>query len=273
MDASSKTSRTVLAPTVVTGGASGIGLATVREMLRRGHNVVIADANEASLAHASSELAGHPEATCFIHCDVTDETQVNDLFERVHQRFGPVAGLVQSAGIGVESAFFETSVATFRKILDVNLLGSFIIGRAAARQMRARGGGAIVNVASTSGLIGNAGRCAYGASKGGVVTLTKVMAVELAEYGIRVNAVAPGAIDTPLVKTMHSPQTRESLLARIPQRRYGTPEEIASLIAALLDDSQTGYCTGQVIAIDGGMTAVGLMAARPVSSSLTQTNT
>jgi NAD(P)-dependent dehydrogenase (short-subunit alcohol dehydrogenase family) len=257
MDHQSKTK----GATVVTGGASGIGLATVELLWQRGQRVVVADANARAI-DALRDRADLPlDLACLMPCDVTDEAEVERMFERAQARFGRIAGLVQSAGIGAEIPFLDTPTRTFRQVLEVNLVGAFVVARTAARLMAAQGGGAIVNIASASGLVGNAGRSAYGASKGGLVTLTKVMAVELAEAGIRVNAVAPGAIETPLVATMHSPATRASLLERIPQRRYGTPHQVASVIATLLDDELSGYCTGQVIAIDGGMTAAGLLAA------------
>lgn len=248
------------ATTVVTGGASGIGLATVQELWHRGHRVVVADANAQALQALCARMQMPEDRACFVQCDVTDEADVERLFESAQARFGRTTGLVQSAGIGAEIPFLDTPTGAFRKVLEVNLVGAFIVARTAARHMAAQGGGSIVNIASASGLVGNAGRSAYGASKGGLITMTKVMAVELAQASIRVNAVAPGAIETPLVQAMHSPQTRSMLLERIPQRRYGTPQQVATVIATLLDDSLSGYCTGQVIAIDGGMTAAGLMA-------------
>lgn len=251
------------AAVVVTGGASGIGLATTLALLRHGRSVVVADADAAALRDLPGKLEGHADACLALQCDVTDEPGVERMVADAVRRFGRITGLVQSAGIGMEMSFLETSAIAFRRVLDVNLLGSFIVARSVAQHMVQHGGGAIVNIASASGLVGNALRTAYGASKGGVIAMTKVMAVELAEAGIRVNAVAPGAIETPLVKTMHSQQTRDALVARIPQRRYGTPDEVAALVATLLDDTLSGYCTGQIIAIDGGMTAAGLMAAAP----------
>jgi NAD(P)-dependent dehydrogenase (short-subunit alcohol dehydrogenase family) len=248
-----------LGTAVITGGASGIGLATFVELLERGWKVVVADRNPDSMEQAEKALSRFEGRLRFIACDISNEEQVAALFVAAAEGFGSIKGLVHAAGVGLESPFLDTSVEAFRRIVDINLTGAFIVGRAAARQMVASGGGAIVNVASASGIVGNAGRAAYGASKGGLITLTKVMAVELAAQGIRVNAVAPGAIETPMVTTMHSPATRAGLLARIPQGRYGTPSEVATVIAALLDDSQMGYCTGQVIGIDGGLATVGLM--------------
>jgi NAD(P)-dependent dehydrogenase (short-subunit alcohol dehydrogenase family) len=125
--------------------------------------------------------------------------------------------------------------------------------------MRERGAGSIVNIASVSGIRGNSGRVAYGASKGGVITMTKVMAVELAPVGIRVNAIAPGPVETPLVREVHTDQARADWMRTVPQRRYGTPHEIAGAAIFLLDGRRSSFVTGQTICVDGGFTAAGLM--------------
>jgi NAD(P)-dependent dehydrogenase (short-subunit alcohol dehydrogenase family) len=150
-------------------------------------------------------------------------------------------------------------MSMFRRILDVNLVGSFVASREVALRMSARGSGAIVNIASVSGLRGNVGRVAYGASKGGVITMTQVMAVELARHGIRVNAIAPGPIETPLVREVHTDKVRADWLAKVPQGRYGTPSEIAGAALFLLDPAHSSFVTGQTICVDGGFTAAGLM--------------
>ena len=134
--------------------------------------------------------------------------------------------------------FFDTSVELFRKVLDINLIGTFTVAREAGRLMRAHGGGAIVNIASISGQRGNLGRSAYGASKGGVITLTQVMACELAPENIRVNAIAPGPVETPLVRAMQSEANRAAWLQEVPQRRYASPDEVAGAAVFLLDDRQ-----------------------------------
>ena len=172
--------------------------------------------------------------------------------------FGPLTGLVNSAGIGRDVPALDTSVDLFRKILEVNLIGSFVVSREAAQRMRARGGGSIVNIASVSGFKGNTGRVAYGASKAGVIHMTKVMAVELASLG---------SGSTPLLR---APSRRRwcrrcirrgegRLDATVPQRRYGTPDEIAGAAIFLLDDRKSSYVTGQTICVDGGFTAAGII--------------
>jgi NAD(P)-dependent dehydrogenase (short-subunit alcohol dehydrogenase family) len=245
---------------LVTGGASGIGYATVEAILAQGWRVVVADRDRRNLGRCRKTLGGHKE-TRFETLDVADEQAVIRCVETVEEEFGALTGVVNSAGIARAAPALETSAELFRQILDVNLIGSFLVSREAAKSMRRRGGGSIVNIASVSGVVGNEGRMAYGASKGGVITMTMVMALELAPLGIRVNAVAPGAIETPLVREMHTPQMRAAWLNAAPQRRYGTPAEIASAALFLLDPTKSGFVTGQTICVDGGFSIAGMMSA------------
>jgi NAD(P)-dependent dehydrogenase (short-subunit alcohol dehydrogenase family) len=134
-----------------------------------------------------------------------------------------------------------------------------VVSREIAKRMSARRSGAIVNIASVSGIRGNIGRVAYGASKSGVITMTQVMAVEFAAFGVRVNAIAPGPIDTPLVREVHTEQIRAEWMERVPQRRYGEASDIANMAVFLLDDQKAGFVTGQTICVDGGFTAAGLL--------------
>ena len=189
---------------------------------------------------------------------MADEDDVVETIARCENEMGPLTGLVNSAGIGSDVPCLDTTTALFRKTLEVNLIGSFVASREAASVMRGRGKGAIVNIASVSGIRGNPGRVAYGASKAGIISMTRVMAVELAPCGIRVNAIAPGPIETPLVREMHTEQVRASWLKAVPQHRYGTPDEIAGAAIFLLDDSQSSFMTGQTLCIDGGFTAAGM---------------
>jgi len=249
---------------IVTGGASGIGLAIAKALVGEGWKVIIADLTRPALDAAHAQLeALRPGVTRSVVMDVANEASVVDGIRDCEAGFGPVRGLVNSAGIGRDVPFFDTSVALFREILDINLVGTFAVSREAGRLMRAHGGGAIVNIASVSGLRGNVGRSAYGASKGGVVTLTQVMACELAPLNIRVNGIAPGPFETPMVQSMHTAETRAAWLQTVPQRRYAEPEEVAGAAVFLLDNRKSSFVTGHILNVDGGFAAHGLLPAFP----------
>ena len=247
---------------IVTGGASGIGLATARALLADGWKIMIADLTHAGLEAARAELEPlRANATKYVLMDVANEASVIAGLDGCEDGFGPVRGLVNSAGIARDVPFFDTSVELFRKVLDINLIGTFTVAREAGRLMRAHGGGAIVNIASISGQRGNLGRSAYGASKGGVITLTQMMACELAPENIRVNAIAPGPVETPLVRAMQSEANRAAWLREVPQRRYASPDEVAGAAVFLLDDSKASFITGHVLNVDGGFAAAGYLPA------------
>ncbi|MDR3522177.1 MAG: glucose 1-dehydrogenase [Acidocella sp.] len=238
---------------IVTGGLSGIGDAIAKRMAAEGATVIAAD-----LATEATTL-GDGDLVPF-HVDVADATSVAKLVDAVTARYGRLDCMVNSAGIGKDIPFLETPLETFDKIIAVNLRGSFVVGQAAARAMRDAGGGVIVNIASVSGMTGNVGRTAYGASKGGVVLLSRVMAVDLAQYNIRVNVLAPGPVDTPLVAQMHTPEIRQRWIEQTPMRRYASPDEMAGAVVFLCS-ADASYITGHVLAADGGFLGSGLTVA------------
>lgn len=239
---------------VVTGGASGIGLAVAERLLDDGWPVAVLDADLEALARAEETLSG--ENAIFLAADVTDEDDVAESFDEVVDRLGLIGGLVNSAGIACNLSAEETSAERFREVLDVNLIGSFITAKAALERMGASL--SIVNLTSVSGLRANRGRVAYGASKAGVKLMTEVLALEFGNRAVRVNCVAPGPIQTPMIARLHSPEARRQWLGRVPQARYGEPEEVAAAIAFLLSP-EASYVNGHTLAVDGGFLAAGLI--------------
>jgi NAD(P)-dependent dehydrogenase (short-subunit alcohol dehydrogenase family) len=244
---------------IITGAASGIGLATAERLLASGWKVAIVDRDAKALEPQRKRHGGSPDVL-IASLDVTDEAAAQAVVRSVCDKLGGLDGVVNSAGIAADIPALETPVDLFRKILDVNVAGTFIVARAAAQVMKDRGGGAIVNMASVSGLRGSKGRSAYGASKGAVVVLTQVLANDLARYRIRVNAVAPGPVNTPMVKAMHVDKDRALWARHLPMRRYAEPGEIASVIEFLLDGTRSSYMTGEIVAVDGGFNGAGIIA-------------
>lgn len=234
---------------IVTGGLSGIGAAIARRFADEGARVIAAD-----LSAGAEPLADAPIASC--HCDVADQRSVHRMAETVLTRHGRIDILVNNAGIGSNVPFLEHTVEDFDRIIAVNLRGTFLTGQVAAAAMARQGGGAILNIASISGMRGNPGRAGYGASKGGVVVLTQVMANDLARHAIRVNAIAPGPVETEMVHRMGADT---GFVDHVPMRRMGTPDEIARAAVFLCSDDAS-YVTGHVMAVDGGFLAVGVLA-------------
>lgn len=236
---------------IVTGGLSGIGAAIAERLASEGAKVIAADiSTEATALDPTQRIAP-------LRVDVSDPASAAHLVETVCGAHGRIDFLIQSAGIAQDVPLLETTPEQFDRIMAINLRGSFLVAQAAARVMIEQGSGSIVNIASVSGMRGNVGRVAYGASKGGVVVMSQVMAVELAASGVRVNVIAPGPIETPMAAQIHDEATRNVWNSVVPMRRYGTPEEIAGA-AAFLCSEDAGYVTGHVLAVDGGFVAAGL---------------
>jgi len=241
---------------LVTGGASGIGFAVASQLAELGAKIAIADVNIDGARAAADKLFN--ASTLAVQVDVQEPAEVVTMVDTVVDHYGKLDILVHSAGVGMEKSFLETSPEEWRRLIDIDLSGTFYCAQAAARKMVENQYGRIVLLSSTAGLRGGTGRTAYGAAKGGVIALTKVMAVELAQYGITANALAPGAIETELVARMHSDETRRVYRAGIPLDRYGTPEETA-FTGVFLASEQAGYVTGHILGVDGGFLAAGIM--------------
>jgi NAD(P)-dependent dehydrogenase (short-subunit alcohol dehydrogenase family) len=241
---------------VVTGAARGIGKAIATAMAAEGARVVIADRDEPTARRTADELS----ASCAIAlpADVGDPGSIARLFDAVIERFGRIDVLVNNAGTGIARLMIDTGLEEWENILRINLTGAFLCSQRAAQQMIRQKSGRIVNIVSLSGQKGGVGRSAYGASKAGLEVLTKIMAVELADHGIRVNAIAPGPILTDVAREMHTQETRDAYHRLIPQRRYGEPREIAAAAVFLAADDSS-YITGHTLNVDGGFLAAGLM--------------
>ncbi len=241
---------------LVTGGASGIGFAVACQLAELGAKITIADVNMEGAKAAAAKLTGAEVSV--VEVDVCNPADAIRMVDTVVEQYGKLDILVHSAGVGIEKSFLETTAEEWQRLIDIDLSGTFYCGQAAAQHMVTHGYGRIVNLASTAGIRGGTGRTAYGAAKGGVIALTKVMAVELAVHGVTANALAPGAIETELVARMHSDETRRVYRAGIPLDRYGTPDETA-FAAVFLASEQAGYITGHILGVDGGFLAAGIM--------------
>lgn len=239
---------------IITGAARGIGYACAERLLAEGARVVLTDIEDARGSETARQLG--PDAS-YLHCDVGDAAQVNGVVSTVTARHGAVDILINNAGITASGDILEISEADFDRVIRVNLKGAFLMGQAVARQMvkqvkEGRKPGAIVNMSSVNAVVTIATQVPYSASKGGINQLTKVMALGLAEHGIRVNAIGPGSIMTDMLTTVNNdPEARHRLLSRTPLGRIGETAEIAA-IAAFLASDDASYITGQTIYADGG---------------------
>jgi NAD(P)-dependent dehydrogenase (short-subunit alcohol dehydrogenase family) len=240
---------------LVTGAARGIGLATARRFLTDNWCVALLDIDSDTLGRTQAALpAGETIAICV---DVADVAGVAAAVARVAKEFGRLDALVNNAGIAIFKPILDVTYEDWSRVLAVNLTGPFLCVQAAAPLMRDSGGGAIVNITSISGLRASTLRTAYGTSKAGLAHLTQQQAIELASLGIRVNAVAPGPVDTAMAKAVHTPEIRAAYHDATPLNRYGLEQELAEAIFFLCSD-RASYITGQTIAVDGGFAATGI---------------
>ena len=236
---------------VVTGAARGIGRTIAEKLAREGADVAICDLQVEWLAETAAAVQALGRKVLPVAVDVGDGEAVNACIAEVVKVFGKVDIMVNNAGITKDTLLVRMSEDDWDAVLRVNLKGTFLFSRAVSKLMMKQRSGAIVNIASVIGLIGNAGQCNYAASKAGVIALTKSTAKELASRGVRVNAVAPGFISSKMTDAL-SQEVRDQMMANIPQGRFGQPEDIAQAVAFLASD-EASYVTGQVLSVNGGM--------------------
>jgi len=239
---------------VITGGASGIGLATARRFAAEGATVVIGDFNAETGEIAAAEVGG-----LFVKVDVTDEAQVNNLFDTAKSTYGSVDIAFNNAGISPpdDDSIETTELPAWDRVQDVNLKSVYLCSRAALRHMVAQQSGSIINTASFVAVMGSAtSQISYTASKGGVLAMTKELGVQFARQGIRVNALCPGPVNTPLLQELFAkdPERAQRRLVHIPKGRFAEPEELAAAVAFLASDDSS-FITASTFLVDGGISS------------------
>jgi 3-oxoacyl-[acyl-carrier protein] reductase len=236
---------------VVTGAARGIGQSIARELAAQGADLVLCDLDADWLAETVEIVEGLGASAHCVSVNVSDATAVDAAMAGILAECGRVDILVNNAGITKDALMVRMSEAQWDDVLDVNLKGTFLMSKAVAKPMMKQRGGAIVNIASIIGLIGNSGQCNYAASKAGVIALTKSTAKELASRGVRVNAVAPGFIASKMTDALPE-KVRDQMLSNIPMGRFGEPGDVAKVVAFLAGEGAS-YMTGQTLTVSGGM--------------------
>jgi len=235
---------------LITGGASGIGAATARLFVQEGAKVVLADLNEEKGKAFEAELKSQGAEAVFVKANITSEEEVANLFKQAIEAFGKVDIVFNNAGIGRVQPSHELDYSEWRNTVNVDLDGVFLVARESIREMLKAGGGTIVNTASMYGWVGSPGSAAYNAAKGGVINLTRSLALEYADQNIRVNALCPGFIDTPIIPE----ENKKELAAITPMKRLGQADEMATAVLFLASDDSS-YMTGGSLIVDGGYTA------------------
>ena len=236
---------------LVTGGGQGIGQVIGDNLAKSGAHVVLGDINLENAEQSAKAILANGGSASATLLNVADPENVKEVFDSIVKEFKPLDILVNNAGITKDGLFVRMKEDDWDRVLAVNLKGSFLCGQQAAKQMMKQRQGAIVNIASIVGVMGNAGQANYSASKAGLIGLTKTMARELAPRNITVNAVAPGFIDTEMTRVLDE-KIKDKLIEQIPLSRLGLPEDIANSVAFLVS-SRSSYITGQVLNVNGGM--------------------
>jgi len=242
---------------VVTGGAMGIGADSAEQLAKRGYHVVLADINLSAAEEAAANFMRSDLSVSATEIDVSSPESIAAAFDAIGSAHGRCDVLVNGAGIAKLAPFIDYPLDTFLKTMQVNVTGALLCSQHAARLMVKNRWGRIINIASVAGMraVGK-GRTAYGTSKGAVIALTRQMAVELCDYGITANAIAPGPVDTPMTKALHSEEFRAEYSNAIPMKRYGTTSEIAAAVCYLASE-EAAYTNGIVLPVDGGFLAWG----------------
>ncbi|AQQ52222.1 SDR family NAD(P)-dependent oxidoreductase [Planococcus lenghuensis] len=241
---------------VITGAGSGLGQSAAVRLAKEGVNIAVVDISEKGGIETVELVKQLGPDAIFIHADVSKAEEVKKYVDQTVEHFGTIDYFFNNAGIsGSGQYFLQTEIDEIEKIVGINLMGALYGVRYVAEVMLKNGGGSIVNTASSAGVIGQDSVVTYSATKHGIVGLTKSLVAEYAKDGLRVNAIAPGPTETPMVKTFFedNPDMKANAEAGIPQKRLGTPEEVAELVAFLLT-SKAEYINGEVIRIDGGFT-------------------
>ncbi len=246
---------------LITGAAGGIGLGIAQRFAREGAKVVLSDIQHEEGEKQAAAIRADGGEAVFIRADTSEEGDVERLLTEAENAFGPVDIAVCSAGVAMAGKpFHETPLEDFRRVIDINLIGAFLVGKAVAQRLVARGApGSIINVSSVGGELAVAESPAYCVSKAALTMLTKTQALAMADHGVRVNAIGPGPVETPLTAHIEG-EAKAMMLSRTPLRRFGSVEEMAG-VAAFLASEDSGYITGQTIYADGGRLALNYVMA------------